>query len=63
MTNWAKRRTLTLFLVKIGVDGAIKKPRQALTLAVAPLVGQLRPNVAKWLHIVFSTIFQFRAYH
>lgn len=25
----AKRRTLTLFLVKIGVDGAIKKPRQA----------------------------------
>lgn len=43
--------------------GNKKATASADGLAVAPLVGQLRPNVAKWLHIVFSTIFQFRAYH
>ena len=31
----AKRKVFTLILVKIGVNGAIKKPRQAPTLAVA----------------------------
>jgi len=30
----AKRRVFTLILVKIGVDGAIKKPQQAWWLAV-----------------------------
>ena len=34
MLKGAKMRGLTPILVKTGVDGAIKKPRQALTLAV-----------------------------
>lgn len=37
LEDWgdAKRKVFTLILVKIGVNGAIKKPRQAWELAVA----------------------------
>ena len=37
LVGWkrVKRRVFTLLLVKIGVNGAIKKPRQAWGLAVA----------------------------